>query len=190
VTERFVIFSFYGYFVAFFLFEFVLTRFRLGSAGKGDKDPLTLVFFFIAPTVGMFVWISSINRHAIPAHPTWLLWGIGVICGLLGFAVRSIGKRTLGRQFTVRVQIQDQHDLVDHGIYGVIRHPLYTGALLEWMAPPFLLGSPPGFLFLTLPVLIGVLQRIPREERLLLEAFGERYRAYMGRTKRLVPGVW
>jgi len=53
-----------------------------------------------------------------------------------------------------------------------------------------ILGSPAGFLFVTLPILVGVLLRIPREEDLLVEGFGEKYRSYMGRTKRLIPGVW
>ncbi len=182
--------SFYLYFLAFAIVEFGFTRFRLGSTAKGDRDPLSFIFFFAAPFLGMFLWIRSVNHDVVPAHPTWILWGLGVACGLLGFAIRVIAKRALGRFFTVRVQIQEDHELVDQGIYGVIRHPLYTGALLEWAAPPLILGSPPGFLFLTLPVLIGVLQRIPREEGLLLEAFGDPYRAYMGRTKRLIPGVW
>ena len=62
--------------------------------------------------------------------------------------------------------------------------------MLEWMAPPLILGSPAGFLFVTLPILVGVLVRIPREEELLVEGLGEKYRSYMGRTKRLIPGVW
>jgi protein-S-isoprenylcysteine O-methyltransferase Ste14 len=58
------------------------------------------------------------------------------------------------------------------------------------MAPPLILGSPVGFLLLTLPLAIVVLLRIPREEALLTEAFGDQYRAYMARTKRLIPGIW
>jgi len=64
------------------------------------------------------------------------------------------------------------------------------GYVLEWVAPPLILGSSVGFLLITLPILAGVLQRIPLEEGLLLEGLGERYRAYMARTKRLIPGVW
>jgi protein-S-isoprenylcysteine O-methyltransferase Ste14 len=52
------------------------------------------------------------------------------------------------------------------------------------------MGSPAGFLFTSLWIIVGVLQRIPREEALMVEGLGEKYRAYMGRTKRLIPGVW
>jgi protein-S-isoprenylcysteine O-methyltransferase Ste14 len=138
----------------------------------------------------MVLWMTAINHRWVGANPTWLLWGLGVAAGLCGFAIRIVAKRALGRFFTVRVQLQEGHEVVDTGIYSVVRHPLYLGFVLEWVAPPLILGSPAGFLFMTLPILAGVLQRIPREEGLLVEGLGEKYRAYMGRTKRLIPGVW
>jgi protein-S-isoprenylcysteine O-methyltransferase Ste14 len=190
VTEKFVVWSYYAYFVLFLLVEFVFTRFRLGSGDKGDRDRLSFLFFFVAPFVGMVTWMTLLNRGVVPANPSWPLWILGYGIGLLGFAIRLISKRILGRFFTVRVQLQKDHEIVDQGIYGVLRHPLYLGYILEWMAPPLILGSPAGFLFVTLPIAIGVLQRIPREEALLQEGLGQKYRDYMGRTKRLIPGVW
>lgn len=190
MTVKFVVWSFYGYFALFLLVEFLLTRFRLGSRERGNRDRLSLVFFFIAPFVGMFAWMYTINARVVGANPSWLVWGLGMAAGLSGFAVRIVAKKTLGRFFTVRVQLQEGHEVVDSGIYGLVRHPLYLGFVLEWVAPPLLLGSPAGFLFTTLPILAGVLQRIPREEALLLEGLGENYHAYMARTKRLIPGVW
>ena len=192
MTERFVEYSFYGYFVAFLLVEFVFTRTRLGSEekAKGKGDFRSLLFFFIGPFAGMFVWMTLLNMHKIGANPTWALWILGVALGLLGFWVRITAKRTLGRFFTVQLELQKEHKVVDTGLYAAIRHPLYLGFILEWVAPPLILGSPVGFLFVTLPILVGVLARIPREEELLVQGLGEKYRAYMGRTKRLIPGVW
>ncbi len=164
MTETFVVFSFYGYFVLFLLVEFVLTRSRLGAKEQGNRD--------------------------LHANPTWLQWGLGWAIGLTGFAIRIIAKRTLGRFYTVRVQMQEGHEVIDTGIYGLVRHPLYLGIILEWIAPPLILGSPWGFLFTTIWMVIGVLQRIPWEEKMLVEGLGEKYRTYMGRTKRLIPGVW
>jgi protein-S-isoprenylcysteine O-methyltransferase Ste14 len=138
----------------------------------------------------MFAWITLLNRGIVPANPSWPLWILGCAIGLTGFAVRFFAKRALGRFFTVRVQLQKDHEVVDTGLYAAVRHPLYLGFILEWMGPPLILGSPTGFLFTTLPIVIGVLQRIPREEALLLEGLGQKYRDYMGKTKRLIPGVW
>ena len=190
MSDKFAVLSFYGYFALFLLVEFGLTRFRLGSGERGNRDRLTFVFFLILPFVGMYLWMYCIKAGMVSARPSWHYWGLGVAAGLCGFAIRLSAKRTLGRFFTVRVQLQEKHEVVDTGMYRLVRHPLYLGFVLEWVAPPLILGSPMGFLFTTLPILAGVLQRIPQEERLLLEGIGEKYRAYMTRTKRLIPGVW
>jgi protein-S-isoprenylcysteine O-methyltransferase Ste14 len=190
MTEEFVVYSFYGYFLLFFLVELVFTRSRLGRKDQGNRDRLSALFFFVCPFFGMVLWMAAINHKLVSANPTWPQWILGYAIGLAGFAVRIIAKRTLGRFFTVRVQLQENHEVVDTGLYGLIRHPLYLGIILEWIAPPLILGSPAGFLFVTIWMVIGVLNRIPREETLLVEGLGEKYRAYMGRTKRLVPGVW
>jgi protein-S-isoprenylcysteine O-methyltransferase Ste14 len=190
MTEQFVVLSFYGYFVLFLLVEFVLTRSRLGSKDQGNRDRMSLFFFFICPFAGMVLWMAAINHKWVPANPSWPQWIAGYAIGLAGFAVRIIAKRTLGRFYTVRVQLQEDHEVVDRGLYGWIRHPLYLGIILEWIAPPLILGSPAGFLFVKIWMLMGVLQRIPREEGLLQEGLGQSYRDYMARTKRLIPGVW
>ena len=190
MSDAFVVYTFYGYFFLFLFVEFIFTRSRLGSKERGNQDHWSLFFFFICPFVGMFCWMFALKAGWVKAWPSWPLWIAGWVIGLSGFALRIIAKRTLGRFYTVRVQIQEGHDLVDTGIYGTIRHPLYLGIILEWIAPPLILGSPAGFLFTTMWMVIGALQRIPREESLLIDGLGDNYRAYMGRTKRLIPGVW
>jgi protein-S-isoprenylcysteine O-methyltransferase Ste14 len=180
--------SFYGYFVFFFFAEWILTRSTFGSRSRGDRDPATLLFF-VVPAFGIFAWMTILRRIG-GVHPTWLAWGFGIAAAVGGLGIRAVAKRALGRFFSIRVQVQDGHRLVREGLYARIRHPLYTGLLLAWCAPPLLLGSPLGFLLVTLPQAILVLQRIPREEALLIETFGDEYRAYMATTKRLIPGVW
>jgi protein-S-isoprenylcysteine O-methyltransferase Ste14 len=184
------VWSFFLYFAVFVLVEHVLTRSPSGDKTRGDRDRLTFALFFVLPVVGVWFWIFYLRRGVIPYEPTWIHWGAGVALALAGFAIRIIGKKRLGRFFTIRVQVQEGHELVEDGIYSKIRHPLYSGFLLEWCAPPFLLGSPVGLLFVTLPMLLAVLRRIPREEALLIGLFGDRYRGYMRRTKRLIPYVW
>ena len=187
-TWSFVLASFYAYMILFILVERVLTRGSFGSSARGDRDPLTALFFILT-TVGIFVWMFILHQW-LPPHPTWILYAVGILIGGTGMAIRVIGKKTLGKFFTVRVQLQEDHRIVDRGIYARLRHPLYLGFILVWMGPPLLLGSPIGFLFTTVPLAAVVLARIPREEALLTEAFGDGYRDYMRRTKRLIPGVW
>jgi len=85
---------------------------------------------------------------------------------------------------------QPSTSCVDSGPYRYVRHPTYTGALLTFVGLGFCFGNWLTLLFLTLPIIGAFLWRIRIEERALTEALGEDYRAYMRRTKRLIPGVY
>jgi protein-S-isoprenylcysteine O-methyltransferase Ste14 len=78
-------------------------------------------------------------------------------------------------------------DLVTHGVYGSIRHPVYAALWLWGLAQVLLLpNAVAGFAGLAcfLPI---YLVRVPREEQRMLDRFGRKYRDYMARTGRIVP---
>jgi protein-S-isoprenylcysteine O-methyltransferase Ste14 len=111
-------------------------------------------------------------------------------CGLLLFAVaitiRLMALQQLGRYFSAYVTLQDEHRLIQSGIYGVIRHPLYLSLLLA--APGFALVFSSALLapILALTVLFVSL-RISQEERLLKLQFGQSFSEYRRRTWALIP---
>ena len=96
----------------------------------------------------------------------------------------------LGTNWSVTLEVREQHRLVTHGVYRRIRHPMYTsfflyavGQLLvlpNWVAGPSYL----------VPFVILFACRVRAEEEMMREQFGDEYVAYMTRTKRLVPGIW
>ena len=87
------------------------------------------------------------------------------------------------------IEIQDDHRVVDTGLYAVVRHPMYSATLLLFLSMPLILGSLVSFvIFLAYPVLI--VRRIIHEEA-FLEEYLEGYRAYKQKVKyRLIPYVW
>jgi protein-S-isoprenylcysteine O-methyltransferase Ste14 len=96
----------------------------------------------------------------------------------------------LGRNWSISLEVRDQHRLVTDGIYRYVRHPMYTAFFLWAIAQALLLqnwiAGPAGMVgFGTL-----FLFRISREEHMMLETFGEEYRAYAARTKRLLPWLF
>ena len=120
-------------------------------------------------------------------HPLALVVGIGLIALSLWLFWRS--HDDLGANWSSSLEIRETHTLVDRGVYERIRHPMYTAAFLFTIAQTLLIANwiagPAGLLaFLTLYLL-----RVRREERMMEERFGEDYRVYMRRTKRLIPGV-
>ena len=93
----------------------------------------------------------------------------------------------LGGSWTSRVELHHGHALVTQGIYRHVRHPIY-GKLLLWGVAQILLlqnwiAGPTGLVF----ALAFYLARVRREEAMMLDQFGDSYRAYMERTGRLLP---
>lgn len=87
------------------------------------------------------------------------------------------------------IEIQENQKVVDTGVYGIVRHPMYTSTILLFMAMPLVLGSIFSFfIFLIYPVLM--VKRI-RNEEAVLERTLEGYTEYKGHVKyRLIPFIW
>jgi len=87
------------------------------------------------------------------------------------------------------VEVQADQSVIDTGLYGIVRHPMYSATLLLFLSMPLILGSLCSFVvFLTYPVIIA--KRILDEEA-LLEAELEGYAAYRKRVRwRLIPLIW
>jgi len=116
-------------------------------------------------------WAGVLGACLAAACP-WLSWHCHV---------------ALGRNWTSRVELHRNHMLVTDGIYRHIRHPIY-GMLLVWGVAKILLlqnwiAGPSGLVF----ALAFYLARVRREEAMMLDHFGDSYRAYMQRTGRLLP---
>jgi protein-S-isoprenylcysteine O-methyltransferase len=96
----------------------------------------------------------------------------------------------LGRFFTTNVAIAKDHHLVDSGPYRFVRHPSYTGSMMAVIGFLLTMANWATLLIIFVPIIAITLWRIHIEEEVLLGALGEPYRAYMQRTKRLIPGIY
>lgn len=87
------------------------------------------------------------------------------------------------------IRVEEGQKVVDTGLYGIVRHPMYSVTLLLFMSMPLVLGSGIAFVvFLAYPFLIA--KRIRNEEQVLEEGL-EGYAEYKKRVKyRLIPFVW
>ena len=87
------------------------------------------------------------------------------------------------------VEIQEEQTVVDTGLYGVVRHPMYCATLFLFLSMGLVLGSPVSFAILLFYIPIIVL-RIKNEEKVLLEGL-QGYDEYCKKVKyRLIPFVW
>ena len=87
------------------------------------------------------------------------------------------------------IQVQENQKVVDTGLYGIVRHPMYSATLLLFLSMPLILGSLYAFfIFLAYPLIIA--KRISHEEAFLEENL-DGYKAYKQKVKyRLLPFIW
>lgn len=87
------------------------------------------------------------------------------------------------------VEVQENQKVIDTGLYGVIRHPMYTATIIMFLSIPMVLGSVHSFIiFLLYPVII--VMRLKNEEK-FLENNLDGYSQYKNKVKyRLIPFIW
>ncbi len=111
-------------------------------------------------------------------------FGLLAVLGL--YAWEPAWLAALGRQFSAQLQIRKGHELITVGPYSHVRHPLYTAIVGIGVAFALVAAS---WLFVVTAVWIavGLALRIPKEERMLIDEFGERYLEYGRHTGGLLP---
>jgi protein-S-isoprenylcysteine O-methyltransferase Ste14 len=167
-------------------------RCRNVKVARSHKTPLDAGLLVLV-WAGFFIpliWIAS-PAFAFAEYP--LRSGplvAGVACFVTGLWLFYRSHADLGTNWSITLEIREQHRLITEGIYRRIRHPMYSALVLyslghalvipNWVAGPSNLVA-----FLILFAL-----RIRPEEKMMAAEFGSEYTAYAARTRRLVPGIW
>ncbi len=141
---------------------------------------------FVVP---LFYVITDQPRFANYEFRPLLAW-LGVLTVILFLVLFYRTHKDLGRFWSVTLEIREGHALVTQGVYSRVRHPMYAAFWLCAVAQALLLPN----WIAGLSGLIGFgtlfFLRVGKEERLMLETFGDEYRQYMARTNRIIPGIY
>ena len=137
--------------------------------------------------IGGFVLCGLDYRFSWTAMPMWLTI-VASLLFLVGYALYAEVLRE-NAYLSRTVEVQEGQQLIDKGLYGIVRHPMYTATILMFISMPVVLGSLWALLvFGIYPVLMVV--RIKNEEKVLAEGL-KGYTDYQKRVRwRLMPGVW
>lgn len=146
--------------------------------------PASLVFF-----LALFVTVWDFVQVQGMVYSFGIVNVVGLGLFLIGFSIRRVAKRTLGEYYSYGLRTLSNHELIKHGIYKYVRHPISLAAIIYSMGIPLVFSSLYGFL-LMLGLIPLFLYRIRIEESMLLEKFGNEYREYMKKTKKIIPFVY
>jgi protein-S-isoprenylcysteine O-methyltransferase Ste14 len=155
------------------------------EGGRGVFIIRVVFFLLLLVFLGMYLaGMAWIDAFRFPL-PDWLRW-LGFALGLLSVVFWTWTQIELDTQWSAQLQLTQDHHLVATGPYAFIRHPLYA-AMFGWAVSLVLLTA--NWIFLAMAVLsiAGTIRRVPQEEEMMIEAFGDEYKAYMQRTGRFFP---
>jgi protein-S-isoprenylcysteine O-methyltransferase Ste14 len=164
--------------------DLLRSRLRAKETQSEQKDVIKysglmfLAAFIIAGLNYRFQWIMM---------PRAIVW-IGVVVFLLAYCL--FGEVLRENQYLSRViEVQEDQTVVDTGLYGVVRHPMYTATVLLFLSMPLVLNSLISFIIMLAYIPI-IVKRIKNEEE-VLETELKGYKEYKQKVKyRLIPFIW
>ena len=160
---------------------------RSGVRGIHGTELILIAVLFLGtvllPALYLFTPLLSAADYRSPA---WALpTGAALMAAALWLFWRS--HVDLGPNWSVTLEVREGQQLVTHGVYSRIRHPMYAAIWLFSAAQALLLANWVAGYAALLTFALMYFVSIPREERMMLDSFGQRYSAYMAQTGRLLP---
>ena len=164
--------------------DLLRSRLRAKETQSEQKDVIKysglmfLAAFIIAGLNYRFQWIMM---------PRAVVW-IGVVIFLLAYCL--FGEVLRENQYLSRtVEVREGQTVVDTGLYGVVRHPMYTATVLLFLSMPLVLNSLISFIIMLVYIPI-IMKRIKNEEEVLEQEL-KGYKEYKQKVKyRLIPFIW
>jgi protein-S-isoprenylcysteine O-methyltransferase Ste14 len=184
----------YFFLVLFFLIE---KFFRKGDDAKTlkkteyDKASTKLSSITFIVSCLILIYTPVLNYFQIGTIHFYIGFNIlGLLIMLSGIIIRIIAVATLGKFYMRTLRKTENHELMTDGIYKYIRHPGYFGTILVFLGLGIAMGNAVSFVVTTMLMLINYTYRINVEEKMLNDLFGEKYKQYSKKTKRLIPFIY
>ena len=122
-----------------------------------------------------------------PLLPFWVVW-TGAVIFLLAYAMYAEVLRE-NTYLSRTIEVQEEQKVIDTGLYGVVRHPMYASTLILFLSMGVVLASPLSFLVTLLYIPI-ISKRMKNEEEVLKQGLNG-YREYMEKVRyRVIPFIW
>ena len=179
-----------AWYVIRYPFERRAKRVRVVASRRSTSEIVGLAVAVLGMAVVPAIYVATgIPESAdYRAQPWAVVLGAVVYASALWLFRRS--HKELGRNWSITLEIRENHKLIRTGPYALVRHPMYTSFMLMAVGQAFLIANWAVGAAGLLGFAVLALLRIGTEERMMRETFGEEYADYMGETKRIVPFVY
>lgn len=162
-------------------------RMRAGPAAEQEPTQNVIIFMVLVGFVALLVVPGFDHRWGWSSVPPWLVLVADVVVALSFVVFFVVMKQNSYAASTVRVE--PNQPVISTGLYGTVRHPMYSGALLLLAFTPLALGSY-WALIVSIAMMPVLAWRLLDEERVLIRELPG-YAAYRERVRyRLIPGLW
>lgn len=163
-----------------------LLRKRL-NAKEEEKEQKAVVALSGGMFVAAFV-VAGLNwRFQWLVLPEWAVW-LAAALFLFGYVLYGVVLRE-NTYLSRTIEVQEDQKVIDTGLYGIVRHPMYTATIILFLSMPLVLASPISFLIMLLYIPI-IAKRIRNEEAVLEEGL-KGYHEYKQRVKyKVLPYIW
>lgn len=163
-----------------------LLKKRLNAKEKEDEQKSVVAMSGIL-FVTTFVVAGLNYRYGWVVMPSWTVWS-AVVLFLLSYAMYAEVMRE-NAYLSRTIEVQEGQRVIDTGLYGIVRHPMYTATILLFLSMPLVLGSLPSFVIMLVYIPL-IVKRIRNEENVLREGL-DGYDEYCRKVRfRLLPYVW
>ena len=163
-----------------------LLRKRLNAKEK-ESEQKSVVALSGIMFVAAFVVAGLNYRYEWVVMPAWAVWSAAALF-LLSYLLYAEVLRE-NAYLSRTIEVQEGQRVIDTGLYGIVRHPMYSATILLFLSIPLVLGSLPSFVIMLVYIPL-IVKRIKNEETVLLDGL-DGYDAYCKKVKyRLLPLVW
>jgi len=173
-------------------FGAILLFMRKRSRGKTRKaDRSSVIAIFIQAFAFAIAWMIPRKPFTpflpVDWHAQYIVAMLIVVLVLASLIFIATALRTLGKQWSLQARVLEHHELIRHGPYRIVRHPIYAGMFGMLVAGSLAYGHWLGLLIASLVYCIGTIIRIRSEEKLLREQFGSAYEEYVREVPAFTP---
>ncbi len=164
-------------------------KFKISTHKRSLEERLLLSGATLGLVIVPMVWLTTGFPRALDTNFQPMLAWLGTASMLAFLWLFYAVHRQLGRNWSITLEIREDHVLVTEGLFKHIRHPMYSSFWLWAIAQALLLPNWAAGLAGIVSIAALYFGRVSREEAMMRETFGPQYDTYMSRTKRIIPWI-